>query len=386
MSRRQQTVDSIPVESASPLTRTFSFACCVILLQLFRMSGKGYVTRLDQVVEGLRKGMREGRWRETLPGRARLAAQLGVSDSTVEEAMRRLADEGWLKSQGAGKRRQIVLPKGVVRKRMLRVGFLPFDQADLSAYDMVELRHQLGEAGHSVTIPSKTLTDLGMDVRRVARVVGGNRADAWVIWSASSEVLSWFAEQDRPFLAYAGQYPPGIPMASVAPGLETATVEAVRRLVALGHRRITLLTRAGAKPAYFIRELEAQGISTGRYNLPDCGPGPKDFHRCLESLFGTTPPTAMIIDTLETCLAAQLHLARRGLFPPRDVSLVCTDSTRDSGLWAPSLARIRWDEDAVVRRITQWVNGVARGKEDKRRTYIEAEFIEGGTIGPVPKG
>jgi len=349
------------------------------------MSKNGYITRLDQVVERLRQGMLEGRWRNTLPGRARLAAQLNVSDSTIEEAMRRLAREGWLVSQGAGKRRRIVLPSGAVARRVLRVGLLPFDHADRQAYDMVELRHQLGEAGHSVTLPSRTLTDMRMDPRRVSRVVAATEADVWILRSASSSVLTWFADQQRPFLAYAGQYPPGIPMASVAAGLEAATVESVRRLVTLGHRRIVLLTRAGAKPAFFLRELEALGIPTGPYHLPDCGPGPKEFRRCLESLFTGTPPTAIIADTLETSLAVQLYLARRGLLVPQDISMVCVDSSPDSGLWDPPLTRIRWDTDAIVRRITRWVNGVARGKPDKRRTYIEAEFIEGGTIGPAPK-
>jgi len=33
----------------------------------------------DQVTELLRKGMREGRWRGTLPGRNQLAEELGVN-------------------------------------------------------------------------------------------------------------------------------------------------------------------------------------------------------------------------------------------------------------------------------------------------------------------
>jgi len=31
-----------------------------------------------------------------------------------------------------------------------------------------------------------------------------------------------------------------------------------------------------------------------------------------------------------------------------------------------------------------WAANVSRGKEDRRQTMTKAEFVEGGTIGPVP--
>ena len=38
------------------------------------------------------------------------------------------------------------------------------------------------------------------------------------------------------------------------------------------------------------------------------------------------------------------------------------------------------------RRIVRWADNVARGKDDRRQTLTKAEFVEGGTIGPVPGG
>jgi len=346
----------------------------------------GYTTCVDQVAERLRQGMLEGRWRNTLPGRKQLAAQLDTSEWTIEEAMRQLARDGWLVSQGAGRRRLIILPSGASGRRVLRVGVLPFEAADRHAYYLLQLQHHLNKAGHQVTIPSRTLTELGMDAKRVARVVAASDADVWVLRGASREVLTWFTHQQRPFLAYAGHYPPDVPIASVAAGLVAPTVTAIRRLIELGHRRIVLLTRGTAKPPFFLQELESHGIPTGPYNLPDCGVDAKTFHRSLTALFSATPPTALIIDTLKTCIAAQLHLSRMGILAPRDVSIVCVDSFAERELWTPPLSRIRWDQDAIVKRITRWVNAVASGKGDKRRVHIPAEFVEGGTIGPVPGG
>jgi hypothetical protein len=31
----------------------------------------------------------------------------------------------------------------------------------------------------------------------------------------------------------------------------------------------------------------------------------------------------------------------------------------------------------------RWLNSVARNKEDRRQVILDAEYIEGGTIGPV---
>jgi hypothetical protein len=79
----------------------------------------------DQATAWLRQGMVEGRWREKLPGREQIAAEVGCSQWTVKEAVKRLAKEGLLVSQGAGHRQRIVLPAGGARPRALRVGIFP---------------------------------------------------------------------------------------------------------------------------------------------------------------------------------------------------------------------------------------------------------------------
>jgi hypothetical protein len=50
----------------------------------------------------------------------------------------------------------------------------------------------------------------------------------------------------------------------------------------------------------------------------------------------------------------------------------------------PSVSHIRWSSSRpVVNRIVRWVRNISEGKEDTRQTMIKAEFVEGGTIGPV---
>jgi len=51
--------------------------------------------------------------------------------------------------------------------------------------------------------------------------------------------------------------------------------------------------------------------------------------------------------------------------------------------FVPQVSHIRTDIRRWVTRVPQWVDNVAKGKEDRRETLIHAEFVEGGTIGPA---
>ena len=71
------------------------------------MPRKPLASLTDQVTDWLRQGILGGRWRGALPGRNRLAEEIGCCHGTMEQAMRRLSKEGLLVSQGAGQRRRI---------------------------------------------------------------------------------------------------------------------------------------------------------------------------------------------------------------------------------------------------------------------------------------
>ena len=140
-----------------------------VLLTAYVMATKAFSSLTDQVTDRLRQGMVEGRWRETLPGRDRLAAELGCSHWTVEEAMQRLAKEGLLVTQGAGRRRRIVLPQGAAKPRKLRVMILLYEESDRKASYLVDLLRRLQDTGHDAVFADKTMRDLGMEVKRIAR-------------------------------------------------------------------------------------------------------------------------------------------------------------------------------------------------------------------------
>jgi DNA-binding LacI/PurR family transcriptional regulator len=240
----------------------------------------------------------------------------------------------------------------------LRVAILVTDR--FSEGYMIELFHLLVEAGHQPFHATKSLFELGMDVGRVARMVKRTEADAWVVVSGSREILKWFSRQPKPAFALFGRRGQ-VSIAAVGPDKAPHFAAATRRLIELGHRRISLMCRRhrrlpqpGLPEQAFLNELAAHGIPTGTFNLPDWEESKKGFVTLLDSLFGATPPTALIVEETFLFNAAFHYLAKRGLRVPQDVSLVCTDDNPDFAWCEPSVTHIRWDYRPVVRRVVRW--------------------------------
>lgn len=348
------------------------------------------LSAVEQVAGHLRSELLSGSLSGTLKGVRPLAEELGVNHKTVRAALKLLEDEGLLMDQGRGVKRRILL-QAEHTVPSLRVAILihtPLHEAD--GHYLNELYHLLTEAGHTPFFTSKGLTELGMDLKRIAHMVKQTPADAWVVTAGSREVLAWFIEQETPVLAMFGRHAI-FPIAAVGPDKAHAYGTATRRLIELGHRRISLmcfrqqrLPKPGRATLAFLAELERAGIDIGDFNLPDWEDNKEGFVAKLDSMFRHTPPTALILDEMILYHAALHFLAERGLRVPEDVSLICTDDDQSFSWCQPSVAHISWGYRPVIRHIVRWTNGVARGVNDRRKILTKAKFIDGGTVGRAP--
>jgi DNA-binding LacI/PurR family transcriptional regulator len=344
----------------------------------------------EQMADFLREEIQCRRWSGTLPGEQWLVTKLGAGRNTVRAALDHLEAEGVLLPQGHGRRRKIAEGQSLSR-RVFRVALLLYSPQDRQDSDVHDIQYHLSERGHEVKVAPKSLTDLGMKVERVAKMVKQVEADAWVVFAASHEVLDWFAGYSVPAIAMFGRFSQH-PMAGIGPDKFPAYQAAVRRLVELGHRRIVLLQPEIARkpqPARLTQrildEMESHGIRVGSYNLPDWECNPAGLRQCLDVLFGLTPPTALFIEEAHEFFAVRHHLAERGIFAPNDISLICSDDHPAFKWCEPPVSCIRWSSRPLVRRIIRWVDNIASGKDDRRRSFSKVNFVEGGTIGPVPK-
>lgn len=359
------------------------------MARLTAVSPPSFLTIADQVAEHLHAEILRGRWSGTLPGKHQLAIDLGVNNKTVEAALRQLEKTGLLLPQGAGRNR-LINPRRRKSSRALRIALLlnELPQDEKSELHL-EITHALTEAGHAAIVAPRSLDALRFDPKRVAKLVRETKADAWIIYAGSRNVLEWFASQPVPAFALFG-HRIGITIPAVSPHKPPAVADATEHLIALGHRRIVLLCRKirrlpqpGLSETVFLDTLRRHSCKVGDYNLPDWEETNVGFQDCLRSLFRATPPTALIVDEVPYFVAAMQFLLARGLRVPADVSIISTDDDIAFSHCHPPIACMTWDHRPVVRRLVQWAANVSRGKPDFTQTLTPAKFIPGGTVAAV---
>lgn len=332
-----------------------------------------------------------------MPGVLALENELCLNRNLLGQALQMLEDESILVSQGRGRPRKIVIPKSH-RLDTLRIGILRHGEQDVHRFHpLAETKYLLEAAGHSVSIAQGNLATMNMNPKRVAQVISKHDVDAWVVVSGSKSLLEWFAGQSFPALAFFGNFS-GVRIASVIPAVQAQYQVLLRKLLELGHRKIVFLSRS-TTPAMMeremkadmeqrgvlARELAAHAIAYGDYNRPCFESNPEKLQQCLHELFRVTPPTAIYVDEAFVALVVYEFLLKRGIRVPEDVSLVC--NVEDPAfVWnRPVISHFRWDPGAIGRRVLQWADHVARGKEDLRQVATKVSFVEGGTIAPVRK-
>ena len=145
------------------------------------MSALRILSISEQIAAHLRGEIARGRWSGMMPGRKELARQCEVGINSMEEALRELEKEGVIASQGAGRMRRITGSARGIDKRRLRIAVLAYERSGLSDPVFSEAVHVLREAGHDAFFTRSSLVDLGMNVSRVACLVGKTEADAWIV-------------------------------------------------------------------------------------------------------------------------------------------------------------------------------------------------------------
>lgn len=343
-----------------------------------------------QLADHLRGQILSGDIGETMPGINQLVRELGMGTNTVLAAVASLEKEGLLENRGGRRSRRILRDAESLRTVGLKVRILLYEPSDRKTDYLVELVHLLGAAGHKASFAAKTMRCLGMDQKRIARFVEVTEADAWVVVAGSRALLEWFHGRMTPTFALFGRHRK-VPLAAASVDKVRAYHDLVDRLVSLGHRRIVNVVREDRrKPApgflecLFLERLSHHGIQTGAYNMPDWDDNPKGLHTLLDSLFRTTPPTALLLDEPMIFISARDHLARQGIIAPEKVSLAYCDTDTLMDWCLPQVTHIRWHTRPIIQRVIRWVDKIGIGRDDRHKSASKAHLFAGGTIGPAP--
>lgn len=351
-------------------------------------------TLAEQTAAHLIDEMGRGRWRGVLPGVNRLALDMGVSRETMRVALGLVEQRGLLSSQGRGRARVIVEgSREAVGRRGLRIAILLRESLDEEVNGgflrlVLRIRRRIEGAGHLCVLPPKSQVGLGLNPARIIRMVQQTPADAWLVASGSLEVLEWFAGQPLPVLALGGRLK-GLPIAGASRDPLPAFRMVYRKLIAMGHRRITLISgRERRQPSLSAiertlqEEFATHGIPFGDFNVPDWEPTAEGLEILMRQLFRVTPPTVVQAHSPEVAVGVLSYLSRNGIRVPEDVSVIC-ENMENAMLWhRPALAHFTTDFAVIIRRIARWLDRVAVGRPDRQQMACAAVFKPGESIGP----
>lgn len=339
-------------------------------------------TIAEQVASHLRENLQQGRWSGLMPGRDRLARELGVHGSTLERALGQLEKEGLLESCGAGKRRRIVAEN--IAPRGKRVAMFLYEPDDILDSSIVEIQKQLHEAGHRLSFTAKTLSELKHDPKRVMAMMEAHPADGWILLASARPVLEAISKASTPAFALYGNMT-GLGIAGTGGRKINATLDCIEHLYKKGCRRIVMLARGRNKKTVmnqteqaFYEELHKRNLPQSSYNLPEWEDTSQGLRRCLDALFQVTPPDAILVDDWILLLAIQNYLSSKRGLAFRQVECISTDYHTSFRWCQPAIPHFYWDPAKAVRRVVQWVDHVAQGKDDRKVKLIEAKFIPGG--------
>lgn len=362
------------------------------------MNGIRRRSLVEITVEHLRQSLSQGRWKTHLPGVRPLADELKVSKETVRAALAILENSGELKCQGAGRFRQICSPPLSVNslQQKLRVAVLPYHPLGSGNSQSMQLLLKLvatvTHSGHDCFIASLSHSQIEHHPRRLSRLVQSSAADAWVSYSPCEEVLAWFLEREIPIITIGG-HTQNLPVACTRSDSTQAVQETVDLLVRYRHRRMVMICpRFWREPDLhpsaqaFLNRMKHHGLPTSSFNLPPWEETANGVTTLLHALFQTTPPTALIVLDPSVAVAAVLHLNQHGMGVPADVSVISMTEDAAFSYLQPPMSHFQWEIDPHVRRITQWVRDLARGRADTETKAIQANFVPGGTIGPAKRG
>ncbi len=343
-----------------------------------------------------------GEYAGELPGVRVLAKACATSVDSAKAALDILESTGILLPSAPGRRRLISkstrndspLPTTLATCRFGVVLAAPLHELPAVDQHFIEpLLARLRRGGAVVQVfQTKAYTAKNPD-RELKKMVHASAVDFWIVTGVSREMAEWFQSHRLPrfFLGGVGQ---GFGPRS---GLRVDSLlrPVVEHLVALGHRRIIVpLDRLShddgpfGSGAVILKELARAGLPASDFNVPRYDKDGTSLAEVLEKCFAVTPPTAVILASLDGFVATMGFCMNRRLRIPQDVSLACLDSDEILEKWTvPAVTRVDLPLDKIHQRIVRFIERLlGTGAFDScEALYEDHVLIPGETTGPPPK-
>jgi len=349
-----------------------------------------------QAAEALERAIAGGTWEDYLPSERRLCELLQVSRPTIRTALQMLAKNGVIEIRQGRRNRLLPDARRAPHRTSRLVGIVtpvPFEQLSVAPYKILsEMRTHLAEHGFTTEVLVCPQTAAASSRRRLEDFLRRNRVFCCLLTSVSHDLQAWFSIHAVPCLVL-GSCHADIRLPSLDIDYRSVCRHAGGTLLAKGHRRIALImpdsgvagdlaSEEGFREAFASPNHEGATPIIIRHNG-----AVQHLALKLDALFdGPQPPTALLIAKPAHSLSCLIHLLKRGLSVPEDVSLICRDQDPLFEKVSPAVSHYLTHDASFAHRLLRLMQQlVTQGYLPPEPTLIFPKHFVGGTLRNSPR-
>lgn len=353
-------------------------------------------SRVLQAEIALRRNLRSGSWETYVPGIRTLATSFGVSPATMVKAVERVRKDGWISNEGV--RRRFTIHRDVILKskgseQVLRTLLLlapksgRTEPARGTSQLLLHLWEILTPNGWSIRFH---LDDYASGKRRQKQwddLVNLEKPQAVIAILGTPAMAAWARDTKIPMFFCGGATGDvSVPVAGVSSShmLE----EALDRLIALGHHKITLplCERVPSFASKLKATISQKLIMANRDFISELNTpsheesGVEIFRSCLDRAFAIDTPTAIICMDWREYIAALCYVQEKGLKVPQDVSLVCLSHDHSADWFKPVPSHFIHPLDKLASTLGNWLEDISNYTNFTLQSSVRGTWVPGETV------
>lgn len=247
-------------------------------------------------------------------------------------------------------------------------------------------------AQHGFELHLSTPVDPASPIEPYEQALRRNRVDGFVLvrTETTDPRVTFLVERGFPLVAFGRPVVDrDVPSVEVEPDSMTP---AVRHLVELGHRHLTLLAEppqyciGESRVASFARAVGEAGLDPAEVKTVRAGFREASGYRATEQLLtGPEPPTAILAANDLIALGALQAATDLGVKVPEELSIVGFDDIDAARLAQPPLTTFRHDAEDIARLLVrQLLPSIEARAVVPATSHVGAEFVVRASTGPPP--
>lgn len=346
------------------------------------------------VAESLRGAIKNGEFRDHLPGVRHLGRELCVSVPTILEAIKLLEAEGLVVVK-QGCPTKIVTPAqnrdsglSADRKTVVLLAYPPIPMDELHFRDMMD---RLRKQGYEVSL--NRMGSWSFSLPEMKRLVALHPTACWVLMGGPVAAQEFFSDRKLPCLVACGSSGEGVHLPDFEMDFSALYRHVANQFLNLGHRHFHLILgeqSARKNPKCLEDFVEVVRQREPNRKMEDLvltyDGSPEGLKVLLGKLFEQAEkPTGLCVALVSRYILTQGWLQTKGYRIPEDVSLICRDGDDLMECIMPAPAHYAYRVDVYGRRLARAIATLLETGRVKGHTLLIPEFVKGDSLGPVPK-